>query len=64
MRVLVTGASGFVGHAACRELIARGLRSARTSNAKLKNDLGWAPRYPSAREGIPATVAALRAADK
>jgi nucleoside-diphosphate-sugar epimerase len=38
------------------------VRSARTSNAKLKHDLGWAPRYPSAREGIPATVAALRAA--
>lgn len=38
------------------------VRSARTSNAKLKRDLGWAPRYPSAREGIPATVAALRAA--
>jgi nucleoside-diphosphate-sugar epimerase len=38
------------------------VRSARTSNAKLKRDLGWAPRYPSARDGIPATVAALRAA--
>jgi nucleoside-diphosphate-sugar epimerase len=37
------------------------VRSARTSNAKLKRELGWAPRYPSAREGIPATVAALRA---
>ena len=28
---------------------------------KLKRELGWAPRYPSAREGVPATVAALRA---
>ncbi len=37
------------------------VRSARTSNAKLKRELGWAPRYPSAREGVPATVAALRA---
>ena len=37
------------------------IRSARTSNAKLKRDLGWAPRYPSAREGVPATVAMLRA---
>jgi nucleoside-diphosphate-sugar epimerase len=38
------------------------VRSARTSNAKLKRELGWAPRYPSARDGVPATVAALRAA--
>ena len=37
------------------------VRSARTSNAKLKRELCWAPRYPSAREGVPATVAALRA---
>jgi nucleoside-diphosphate-sugar epimerase len=36
--------------------------SARTSNAKLKRELGWAPRYPSARDRVPATVAALRAA--
>ena len=35
------------------------VRSARTSNAKLKRELGWAPRYPSAREGVPATLAAL-----
>jgi len=26
-------------------------------DAKLKRELGWAPRYPSAREGVPATVA-------
>jgi nucleoside-diphosphate-sugar epimerase len=38
------------------------VRSARTSNAKLKRELGWAPHYPSAREGVPATVAALAAA--
>lgn len=38
------------------------VRSARTSNAKLKRELGWAPRYASAREGVPATVAALAAA--
>jgi nucleoside-diphosphate-sugar epimerase len=37
------------------------VRSARTSNAKLKRELGWAPRYPSAREGVPASVAALAA---
>lgn len=34
-------------------------RSARSSNAKLKRELGWAPRYPSAREGVPAAVASL-----
>jgi nucleoside-diphosphate-sugar epimerase len=35
------------------------LRSARTSNAKLRRELGWAPRYPTAREGVPAAVAGL-----
>ena len=45
-----------------RNAVAAVVRSARTSNAKLKRELGWAPRYPSAREGVPATVAALRAA--
>jgi nucleoside-diphosphate-sugar epimerase len=35
------------------------VRSARSSNAKLKERLGWAPRYAAAAEGVPATVAAL-----
>jgi nucleoside-diphosphate-sugar epimerase len=35
------------------------VRSARSSNAKLKDRLGWSPRYPSAAEGVPAAVAAL-----
>jgi len=35
------------------------VRSARSSNAKIKSELGWAPGYPSAREGVPAAVAAL-----
>jgi nucleoside-diphosphate-sugar epimerase len=37
-------------------------RSARTSNARLKRELGWAPRYPTAREGVPVVVAELAAA--
>jgi nucleoside-diphosphate-sugar epimerase len=37
------------------------VRSARTSNAKIKADLGWQPRYPSARQGIPDAVARLPA---
>ena len=48
-----------------RHAIAAVVRSARSSNAKLKRELGWAPRYPTAREGVPAAIAALtgRAAD-
>jgi nucleoside-diphosphate-sugar epimerase len=39
---------------------AKGLGSEeRVSNAKAKRVLGWAPRYPSFREGLRATVAAL-----
>ena len=33
-------------------------RSQRISNQKLRAASGWAPRYPSVREGFPATVAA------
>ena len=35
-------------------------RSARTSNAKLRPELGWSPRCPDSREGIPDVVARLR----
>ena len=35
-------------------------RSLRVSNARFREATGWAPRYPSAREGWPATAAALR----
>jgi nucleoside-diphosphate-sugar epimerase len=34
-------------------------RSARSSNARLKRDLGWAPRFPTARQGVPDAAAAL-----
>ncbi|MHB8240634.1 MAG: NAD-dependent epimerase/dehydratase family protein [Solirubrobacteraceae bacterium] len=35
------------------------VRSARSSNAKIKRELGWSPAYPTAREGIAAAVAAM-----
>jgi nucleoside-diphosphate-sugar epimerase len=34
-------------------------RSLRVSNSRLRNTIGWAPRYPSAGEGWAATAAAL-----
>jgi nucleoside-diphosphate-sugar epimerase len=37
------------------------VRSARSSNARIKRELGWQPRFPSAREGVPDAVARLRA---
>jgi nucleoside-diphosphate-sugar epimerase len=36
------------------------VRSARSSNAKLKRELGWTPRFPTAREGVPDAIARLR----
>lgn len=35
------------------------VRSARSSNARIKRELGWTPRYPSCAQGVPAAVAAL-----
>ncbi len=134
MRAFVTGASGFVGHAVCAGLVARGhdvtalvrrpgsepagttavqgdlghadplthlleaaapdcvihlaaeiatqrdlvplwlasiagggdparavVRSARSSNAHIKQELGWAPKFPSAAQGVPDAVAHLPA---
>lgn len=45
--------------AAGREPVAAVTRSARSSNARIKRELGWSPRYPTAAEGVPAAVAAL-----
>jgi nucleoside-diphosphate-sugar epimerase len=36
------------------------VRSARSSNAKIKRELGWQPRFATARAGIADAVAALR----
>lgn len=34
-------------------------RSARSSNARIKRELSWSPRFPSAREGVPDAVSKL-----
>jgi nucleoside-diphosphate-sugar epimerase len=34
-------------------------RSARSSNARIKSELDWAPRFPTARQGVPDAIAAL-----
>jgi nucleoside-diphosphate-sugar epimerase len=34
-------------------------RSAKSSNARIKSELGWAPRFPTAREGVPDAIARL-----
>ncbi len=34
-------------------------RSARSSNARLKHELGWSPRWPSAETGVPDAIARL-----
>jgi hypothetical protein len=36
-------------------------RSARSSNATLKEGLGWEPRFPTAALGVPDAVAGIRA---
>jgi nucleoside-diphosphate-sugar epimerase len=46
--------------AAGRNAVTAVVRSARSSNAKIKRELGWSPRFPSARVGVPDAVAALR----
>ena len=39
--------------------VAAAVRSARSSNARVKAELGWTPRYPDYRSGLAATFAAL-----
>ncbi len=38
------------------------VRSARTSNAKIRAELGWEPVFPTARQGVPDAIARLGAA--
>ncbi len=37
------------------------VRSARSSNAKIKRELGWELRFPTAREGVPDAIARIAA---
>jgi nucleoside-diphosphate-sugar epimerase len=41
--------------------VAAATRSARSSNAKIKHELGWIPAFPTAREGVLDAVAQLSA---
>jgi nucleoside-diphosphate-sugar epimerase len=45
--------------AAGRHAVAAVTRSARSSNASLKAELGWEPRFPSAAVGVPDAVAGI-----
>jgi nucleoside-diphosphate-sugar epimerase len=44
-----------------RDPVTAVVRSARTSNERLKRELQWEPRFPSARVGVPDAVAKLGA---
>lgn len=48
--------------AAGSDTVAAVTRSARNSNAKIKRELGWTPRWPSSQEGVPAVIAQLETA--
>jgi nucleoside-diphosphate-sugar epimerase len=54
-RIPVTLARAVAG----RNAVSAVLRSARSSNAKIKQELGWRPRFPSAEQGVPDAVAQL-----
>ena len=45
-----------------RHAVTAVVRSARSSNARLKEELDWAPRYPSSEFGVPDAVADICAA--
>jgi nucleoside-diphosphate-sugar epimerase len=42
-----------------RDPVIAATRSARTSNAKLKRELGWTPRFPTVATGVPDAIGAL-----
>ena len=45
--------------AAGSDPVAAVTRSARSSNALIKRELGWSPRFPTAQQGVPDAVAKL-----
>lgn len=45
--------------AAGRDPVAATVRSARSSNDLIKRELGWAPRFRNARQGVPDAIAKL-----
>jgi nucleoside-diphosphate-sugar epimerase len=51
--------AGLARVAAGRNAVTAVVRSARTSNERIKRELGWSPRFPTAREGVPAAVSQL-----
>jgi nucleoside-diphosphate-sugar epimerase len=44
-----------------RNAVASVVRSARSSNAKIRRELGWQPRFPTAKEGVRDAVGRLAA---
>jgi nucleoside-diphosphate-sugar epimerase len=54
--------AGVARLAAGRHPVAAVTRSARSSNASLKEQLGWQPRFPNAELGVPDAVAGMKAA--
>ena len=54
--------AGIARVVAGRDPVRAVVRSARTSNERVKRELGWEPRFPSARDGVPDAVAKLQAA--
>ena len=53
MRVFVAGATGAIGQYLVPTLVAAVTHGAPGVYAKAKRELGWAPRYPSWRDGFP-----------
>jgi nucleoside-diphosphate-sugar epimerase len=54
--------AGLARIAAGRHAVTAVTRSARSSNARLKEELGWEPRFPSAEQGVPDAVSGILAA--
>ena len=51
--------AGLARLVAGRDPVQAVIRSARSANGHIKKELGWAPRFPSARVGVPDAVARL-----